>query len=429
MTTTPSSPLFSPDRLRHSLLSQGGAQVFKLLVSIGIGGWTARYLGPQNLGTLSYVTSLVGLLGPLGNLGMKGSLSAMLCEEQPMPGLLGSALLIELIGTLVIAVVLIPFAWAAKDPVLVGLIGLAVLGNLFGSSEVFEVELLNRQRGTQLARVVTIQTVAGAGFSILALMAQMPLLVFGALPVLQAVIRAWLLAASVQATKLVQLLKQASWITSRILIRRGWPLLLAGLSVMIYMKSDQVMLEWLRGSAEVGQYSVAVRVAESLYFLPIILSNTFVPRIGQGSGDFETDPGLRQLYRSAWLLGVGMMLSSMLVLPPLLPLVFGNKFLPAQSALVWLGPAAFAVATGCASSVWLNRQGFQKLIAQRGAIGALVNIILNLLLIPRMGFVGAALATSFSYASSVYFVGIFRREIQANLVFLIFPFRYVALTL
>ena len=34
------------------------------------------------------------------------------------------------------------------------------------------------------------------------------------------------------------------------------------------------MLEWLRGSAEVGQYSVAVRVAESLCFLPIILSNT-----------------------------------------------------------------------------------------------------------------------------------------------------------
>ena len=425
MTTTPSSPLFSPDRLRHSLLSQGGAQVFKLLVSIGIGGWTARYLGPQNLGTLSYVTALVGLLGPLGNLGVKGSLSAMLCEEQPMPGLLGSALLIELIGTLVIAVVLIPFAWAAKDPVLVGLIGLAVLGNLFGSSEVFEVELLNRQRGTQLARVGTIQTVAGAGFSILALMAQMPLLVFGALTVLQAVIRAWLLAASVKATKLVQLLNQASWTTSRVLIRRGWPLLLAGLSVMLYMKSDQVMLEWLRGSAEVGQYSAAVRVAESLYFLPMILSSTFVPRIGQGSGDFKTDPGLRQLYRSAWLLGVGMMLSSMLVLPPLLPLVFGNEFLPAQSALVWLGPAAFAVATGCASSVWLNRQGFQKLIAQRSAIGALVNIILNLLLIPRVGFVGAALATSVSQFASVYLIGIARMDVLTNFVNLIYPFRRV----
>ena len=126
MSTTPSPPLFSPDRLRHSLLSQGGAQVFKLLVSIGIGGWMARYLGPENPGTLSYVAALVGLLGPLGNLGVKGSLSAMLCDERPLPGCWISTA-DELIGTLVIAVVLIPFAWAAKDPVLVGLIGLAVI--------------------------------------------------------------------------------------------------------------------------------------------------------------------------------------------------------------------------------------------------------------------------------------------------------------
>jgi len=424
----PSSPTarFTPDRLRHSLLSQGGAQVFKLLVSIGIGGWTARYLGPQNLGTLSYVAALVGLLSPLGSLGVKGSLRAMLCEEPPLPGLLGSALLIELIGTLVLAVVLIPFAWAAKDPVVVGLIGLAVVGNLLGSSEIFEVELLNRQRGTQLARLGAIQTVAGALLSVLALLAQAPLLVFGGLPVIQAGIRGWLLAAAVQAARPLQLLKQATWETSPVLIKRGWPLLLSGLSVMLYMKSDQVMLEWLRGPEDVGQYSVAVRVTESLYFLPVVLANTFLPRIGRGSGQFESDPGLRQLYRSAWFLGLGMALTSMLLLPPLVPLVFGEEFLPAQTALVWLGPAAFAVATGCASGAWLNTQGNQKLIAQRSAIGALLNIVLNLLLIPRMGFTGAALATSVSYLASVYLVGILRREILANLVNLIFPFRHVA---
>jgi O-antigen/teichoic acid export membrane protein len=296
---------FTPDRLRHSLLSQGGAQVFKLLVSIGIGGWMARYLGPQNLGTLSYVAALVGLLGPLGSLGVKGSLSAMLCEERPRPGLQGSALLIELIGTLVIAVVLIPFAWAAKDPVVVGLICLAVVGNLLGSSEIFEVELLNRQQGTQLARLGTIQTVAGALLSVLALLAQAPLLVFGGLPVIQAGIRGWLLALAVQAARPLQLLKQATWETSRALIKRGWPLLLAGLSVMLYMKSDQVMLEWLRGPEDLGQYSVAVRVAESLYFLPVVLSNTFLPRLGGGSGQFQTDPRVTPALSECLAFGCG----------------------------------------------------------------------------------------------------------------------------
>ena len=398
--------------------------MFKLLLSIGIGGWTARYLGPEKLGTLSYVAALVGLLGPLGNLGVKGSLSAMLCEERPLPGLLGSALLIELIGTSVIAVLLIPFAWAAKEPVLVGLFGLAVLGNLFGSSEVFEVELLNHQRGTQLARVSTIQTVAGAGFSILALMAQMPLVVFGALPVLQAVIRAWLLAASVQATKLVQLLKQASWTTIRVLIARGWPLLLSGLSVMLYMKSDQVMLEWFLGPTEVGQYSVAVRVAECLYFLPSVLANTYLPRIGQGSGRFETDPALRQLYRTAWLLGAGIVSLTAFVLPPLTIFVFGEKYRDSLVALKFLAPCGFAVATGVASSAWLNRRGGRllKIIPLRTAAAMILNIFLNLWLIPSMGIAGAALATSASYYSATFVVMLgFSAETRRNALSLLAP--------
>ena len=381
-----------------------------------------RYLGPQKFGSLSYVAALVGLLGPLGNLGVKGSLSALLCEERPLPGLLGSALIIELIGTLVIAVVLIPFVWTADDAVIVGLIVLAVLGNLLSSSEVFEVELLNREQGTQLARVGMIQTIAGAVFSVLALLVQAPLIVFGCLPVLQAVIRGWLLVVAVQAQTLLPLLKQATWKTSVALIQRGWPLLLAGLSVMLYMKSDQVMLEWLRGPEDVGQYSVAVRVAESLYFIPVVLANTFVPKIAQRSSDFASNPDLRQLYRSAWLLGIGMMVTSMLLLPPFIPVVFGNEFQPAKAALIWLGPAAFAVSTGCANDSWLNIQGFQKLIAQRSFIGAVTNVALNIVLIPRLGFVGAAFATSVSQLVSVYAIGLFRKEISSNLSKLAFPF-------
>lgn len=412
-----------PDKLRHSLLSQVGSQILKLTIAIGIGGWTARYLGPQNLGILSYVGALVGLLGPLGNLGVKGSLSAMLCEDQPLPGLLGSALLIEILGTSIIALILIPFAFAAGDPVVSKLISLAVIGNLLSSSEVFEVELLNRQRGTQIARVTTIQTVVGAGLSILALMFQMPLIAFGALPVLQAALRAFLLAVSVQAVELFKLFKQASWNTCFRLIERGWPLILSGLSVMLYMKSDQVMLDWLRGPNDLGQYSVAVRLTESLYFLPVVLANTFMPRLGRGTGDIKTDSNLKKLYRFSWLLGVIMALISMVVLPAILPFVFGTQFIPAQAALICLGPASFAVATGCASGAWLKTQKLQSLIAQRSAIGALVNVILNLLLIPEFGFVGAAITTSISQLISVYFIAFFRARISSNMLFLAFPFR------
>ena len=92
---------------------------------------------------------------------------------------------------------------------------------------------------------------------------------------------------------------------------------------MLYMNSDHVMLGWLRRPADVGQYSVAVRVAESLYFMPMVLSSTFLPRIGSGSGRFESDPESRRLYWSAWLLGVGMVGVPILLLPPHIIFDFG----------------------------------------------------------------------------------------------------------
>ena len=77
---------------------------------------------------------------------------------------------------------------------------------------------------------------------------------------------------------------------------------------MIYMKSDQVSWNG-RGSAEVGQYSVAVRVAESLYFLPIILLGIRA-RIGKVQVILNGSR-IASALSICLALGVGMMLSSM----------------------------------------------------------------------------------------------------------------------
>lgn len=368
----------------------------------------------------------MGLLGPIGNLGVRGSLSALLCEKQPKSGLLGSALLIELIGTAVIALVLIPFAWIARDPVIVGLIGISVLGNLLSSSEVFEVELLNREKGTQLARIGSIQTAAGALLTVIALFVQAPVLVFGFLPTCQCAIKAFLLALAAQSLKPIQLLRQASWPTIRAITNRSWPLLLAGLSVSLYMKSDQVMLEWLRGPEDLGNYSVAVKVIESLYFLPVILSNTFLPRLSSGSGLIKTDRELRRLYKYSWLLGVSIFLLALYILPYLIMIVFGEDYDDSIIALKYLAPCGFAVSTGVASAAWLNLKAgkFLKLIPLRTTVAMIVNIALNILLIPRMGIAGAALATSISYYVATFAVTmLYSHETRLNALYLIAPFR------
>jgi len=414
------------DRLRKSLLTQIASKLFSLVVAIGIGGWTARYLGPSALGTLSYAGALVGLLGPLGNLGVKGSLSALLCVNPPLPGLLGTALCIELVGTALLALALVPVALLAKDPVIPALLGLAVLANLFNSAEVFEAELFNRHRGSQVGVADFTQTLIGSVASSVALLLQAPLLLFGALPAFQSLVRSCSLYRAVGSKSLLGLLASARWPAARQLIERGWPLMLSGFAIMIYMKSDLVMLQWLRSSEEVGKYSVAVRVAESLYFLPVVLSQTFLPSLtvksGPLSGQIDSDVWLR-LCQLSCMLGLAMTIGTVIPLARLLPLVFGNQFKDSVVALQLLSPAAIAVSAGCVSGALLNLQDRRGVLVCRTVIGAGANIILNCVLIPNHGIAGAAAATTLSQFIAAYALGLLQNETRQSHLMLLCPWR------
>jgi O-antigen/teichoic acid export membrane protein len=412
-----------PDRLRHSLGSQVAALSLKLVVSIGIGGWMSRYLGPNDLGKLSYASALVGLLAPLGSLGVQGSLSALLCQEKPAPGLVPTAFLIEIIGTLIIALVLLPVAFFSRDRVIATLISISILGNLFSSVEIFETELLILQRGTLLARIGLFQTLTNALLTSGAILLRAPLIGFAWLQVVQSALRALFLATLRPCRQSLKQFRQIYLSTAMQLIERGLPLLIAGLSVALYMKSDQVMLQWLKGSEAVGQYSVAARMSETLYFLPVILANTLFSRIGKATSVITTAMEVKRLYRHSWLLGFGMMFVNIGLLPFTIPIIFGSEFKPSQLTLALMGPAAFAVSTGCASSAWLQLRKQEWISTARTATGALINVMLNFTLIPTFGASGAAMATSISYLVATFALTMaFNKETRENTLLLLNPF-------
>lgn len=416
-----SSSTQQPDRLRHALLSQVASQLVRLLVALGIGAWLARYLGPMALGQLSYVTALVGVLAPIGALGVKNSLATLLCDSTPLPGLVSTAFCLELAGTTLLALCLLPWAWFAKDSVIGGLIVLAVMANLFNSAEVFEAALLNDQRGTVVGRAGFLKVFVGALVTLVALIGRAPLLAFGAIQLLQNAFGALFLMRQVRAPSVLAMLSQVNLTAAKALLRRGFPLLVASLSIMVYMKSDQVMLQWLLGSVDVAQYSIAVRLAESIYFVPVILSETFLPRLSEDAIGPGHVAKLQNFYRIAWMLSVAMSVVTVFLLPSLVPIVFGLQYGPAQSVLAWLGPSAWVASASCASGAWLSATGRIGLYAQRSAFGAVVNVLLNIFLIPSCGVRGAAIATSVAQMASVFVFPLLIQSTRANTRLLLNP--------
>ena len=77
-------------------------------MSVLVGGLTARYLGPETLGLISFVYSLTAIVSPLGNLGVRDSLAVLLCNDSHPENLTSTAFFIELAGSIFVAILIVP---------------------------------------------------------------------------------------------------------------------------------------------------------------------------------------------------------------------------------------------------------------------------------------------------------------------------------
>lgn len=188
------------------------------------------------------------------------------------------------------------------------------------------------------------------------------------------------------------------------LINDSWPLLLSGIAIVVYMRIDQIMLGQMIGNDAVGIYSAATRISEVWYFIPMSIAASLAPAILDAKKRSESlyYQRLQHLYDMMVWLSVIIALPMTFLSTPLVILLFGEAYSLAGTVLaihIW---AAVFVFLGVASSQWFIAENRQVLSFQRTALGAFVNVLLNFLLIPRFGAVGAATATVFAQFSVAF---------------------------
>jgi O-antigen/teichoic acid export membrane protein len=200
------------------------------------------------------------------------------------------------------------------------------------------------------------------------------------------------------------------------MLQDSWPLILSGVMVTIYMKIDQVMLGNMANAQAVGNYAAAVRFSEIWYFIPMAVCSSVFPaiiRAKQRSRE-EYYARLQQLYDlMAWIalaIAIPMTFASV----PLLTTLLGKEFAEAGQILAWHIWASPFVFLGVAQSQWLMAENFTHLSFAKTSLGAITNILLNLVLIPPYEGVGAAIATMISYGVSSHVSCIFYPPLFGN---------------
>lgn len=205
--------------------------------------------------------------------------------------------------------------------------------------------------------------------------------------------------AALLARPLGSLRPRVEWNLWRESLRFGLAIHPGIVLLLLHLRLDLFLLQTLDGLEAVGLYSLAVMLAEALWLAPEAAALAATPHLVRAGPTEDAAVTLRAArVNVAMTAGLSLLLATVAL--PLVSRVYGAAFMPAVPALWALLPGIVAMAAQRSCGIFLVKQDRPWLISGLLGLAVGVNVLLNLVLIPRWGVVGAASASSVSYVLS-----------------------------
>jgi len=378
-------------------------RLIRMGLGLLVGVLVARYLGPEGYGQLSFAGSYVMIFSAIALFGLESIVVRELVKHpEAERAILGTTCLIRsaagsLSYLLAIAVLLVLRPDDRIALLLVALLGSSLLVQAVETSDLwFQSRVLSRY--TVICRSTAF--IISSGIKVLLVLSGASLAAIAAATAVETLLASLLLVLAHTRYSNAGILTwrwDSDWF--RRLLTGSVPMVLSGVVLMIYLRIDQVMLGALASQAEVGLYAAAVRISEVWYFVPTaIVSSVFPGLVALRSTNPEQfERKLQQLYNLLAFLGYAVALPVTFIAPWLVRLLFGSAYqaaAPLLAVLIWAGLFANLTVVRNAHFIALD---WGRSLLWATSLGATANVLLNLLLIPRYGALGAAIATCLSY--------------------------------
>ena len=374
-----------------------GERVLRMVISLFVGIYVARYLGPERFGLLSYSVSFVWLFSSLASFGLNNILVRELVQSpEQRNNLLGTVFWLKVFGTFVMATAIaLALQFFEDEQQTYWMIFIIALGYLFQTTNVIELYFQAQVQSKFIVRAQVAQMLITSLFKIYLIYVQAELIWFAfALMLDQAVAAALFLIVYCWKINFFPFFT-FHWKRAKKLMDGALPLIFSGMMVLLYMKIDQVMLKEMLNAKAVGVYAAAVKLCEAWYFIPSAIMASLFPAIIESRKESEEyyENRVQKLYEM-------MVWGSLLVAIPtsfladwFIQVLYGAIFQEAAIVLkIYIWTFVF-VSLGVASSHWLVAENLEKYALLRSLLGAIINITLNWYMIPIYGITGAAYAT------------------------------------
>lgn len=381
-------------------------KLITIFLGAGVSLLVARHLGPELFGEFSYATSLVAIITAASHGGLIGIVIKELVSSSSQSNeILGTSFVLKLVFSLSFLIVLLGYVKFNNLLVHPKIIMVLAVPILFIPFEVIEYLFIatHLDKYHSIAKIIAI--VLGGLLKLSFICFSTSIFVLAIITIVPSIISTLVLIYFLYSKSTLHLL---NWTFSKkkasFLIRRASLIFLGAICAVIYFKIDQLMLGSMSSSKELGSYAVAAKLSEVWYFLPVAIVGPLFPKLIK---DREKSMGLyhknlQKFFSLFACLGIVIAILVFVLAPITLTLFFGQDYslsIPILQIHIWGGVFMFMRAV---FDKWIFIENAHVFSLVTQGIGAISNIILNLLLIPKYHAIGAAYATLLSYFISAY---------------------------
>ncbi len=384
------------NRFFSNVIWDMGGKVFQMVLTLIVGMLTARYLGPSNYGVIGETASYVSFFSVICQLGFNSTAVKEIMDNKEREGeILGTAIFFRVCTSLIstIAITCLLYILKDGDKVIIWVAFLQSLSLIFQSFEMIHYWYQSRLETHVSVKIQSFAYVIMAVYKIalLALGKSVEWFAFStALEMAVVAVALIFIYGRGDGKKLT-----VSISAGKEMLKRSYHFILSGLMVTIYSEMDKIMLGEMLSETAVGFYTAATKVSSMWSFVLIALINSSRPVIisSRNSSQELYVKQNKRLYAAVIWIGIAAGLAVTILGKWIIYFMYGEAYLPATSSLQISAWYTMFAMLGTARGIWIVCENKAKYVKYYLGIGAVINIILNYLLIPPLGPGGAAAAT------------------------------------
>ncbi len=394
------------------IVCRAAQSVFSLIITM----LTARYLGPSNYGVINYAASVVAFVVPIMQLGLNNILVQETVQSPEEEGkIYGTSLTLSFASSIACVAGVISFAAIANR----GDTETIIVCALYSTLLLFQAfELINYWfQAKYLSKYSAIVTLCAyavmSAYKVFLLATGKSIYWFALSNAIDFLI--------ISASLLIiykrlggKKLKFSMRLAKRMLGKSRY-YIVSSLMVTIFAQTDKIMLTLMKSDEATGFYSAAVTCAGITAFVFAAIIDSARPAIFEAQNNKELfELNMARLYSVIIYLSLAQSLAMTLLAKPIIFILYGSTYFPAVTALriiVWYTTFSYL---GAVRNIWILAENKQKYLWIINLSGALANVVLNFILIPYFGILGAAAASLVTQVFTNVIIGFIIKPIRYN---------------